>query len=118
VRRGDIYDVDLDPIAGSEQAGKRPVVIVSRDSINSASRVALGVPCTSCRPGRRTYASQVLLRAPDGGLAVDSIALCEQVRALDHARFHEFRGTLSGRALGQIDRALLIALDLDRLTDS
>lgn len=118
MRRGDVYDVDLDPIAGSEQAGKRPVVVVSRDSINNASRVAIGVPCTSFRPGRRIYASQVLLLAPDGGLAVDSVALCEQVRALDQGRFHQFRGELSSRALALIDRALLIALDLDRSIDS
>jgi mRNA interferase MazF len=34
MRRGEVYDARLDPTEGSEQAGIRPVVIVSRDAIN------------------------------------------------------------------------------------
>ena len=82
MRRGEIYDARLDPTEGSEQAGACPVVIVSRDAINAASTVVLVVPCTTFRPGRRLYPSQTLLRAGDGGLDVDSVALGEHVRAL------------------------------------
>jgi mRNA-degrading endonuclease toxin of MazEF toxin-antitoxin module len=39
VRRGEVYDARLDPTEGSGQAGSRPVVIVSRDAINTASPV-------------------------------------------------------------------------------
>ena len=53
MRRGEVYDVDLDPTHGSEQAGLRPVVIVSRDAINAHSNVVLGVPCTT-KPGWST----------------------------------------------------------------
>jgi mRNA interferase MazF len=88
------------------------VVIVSRDAINAASPVVIAVPCTTRRPGRRLYPSQVLLRAPDGGLDVDSVALGEQVRALAKSRLGRRRGALSSRTLAQLDRALLIALDL------
>ena len=70
------------------------------------------VPCTTSRLGRRLYPSQVLLRAPDGGLEVDSIALGEQVRALATTRRGRRRGQLSAVALTPLDRALLIALDL------
>lgn len=112
MKRGDIYDARLDPTEGSEQAGTRPVVIVSRDAINRASSVVLAVPCTTYRAGRRLYPSQVLLRAPDGGLSVDSVALAEQVRALTAERLGRLRGVLSPRALAQLDRALLIAFDL------
>lgn len=41
MRRGDVYDALLDPTQGSEQAGTRPVIIVSRDAINRASSVCL-----------------------------------------------------------------------------
>jgi mRNA interferase MazF len=112
VKRGEVYDVRLDPIEGSEQAGYRPAVIVSRDAINAASTVILAVPCTTYRPGRRIYPSQVLLRAPEGGLDVDSVALGEQVRALSAGRFGRRRGALSAAAMAQLDRALLIAMDL------
>ena len=112
MRRGEVYDARLDPTEGSEQAGIRPVVIVSRDAINTASPVILVVPCTTYRVGRRLYPSQVLLHASDSGLDVDSVALGEQVRALATSRLGRRRGQLSPAALAQLDRALLIALDL------
>lgn len=112
MKRGDVYDVRLDPVEGSEQAGLRPVVLVSRDAINASSPVVIAIPCTTFRTGRRLYPSQVLLQAPDGGLDVDSVALAEQVRALAKTRLTRLRGTLSAQALAQIDRALVIALDL------
>jgi mRNA interferase MazF len=112
VRRGEVYDARLDPTEGSEQAGSRPVVIVSRDAINAVSPVILAVPCTTYRLGRRLYPSQVLLHAPDGGLTADSVALGEQVRALAKSRLGRQRGMLSAEALAALDRALLIALDL------
>jgi mRNA interferase MazF len=112
IRRGEVYDARLDPTEGSEQAGSRPVVIVSRDAINAASQVVVAVPCTTYRPGRRLYPSQVLLHAPDGGLIVDSVALCEQVRALAKSRLERRRGSLSPDVMALLDRALLIAMDL------
>jgi mRNA interferase MazF len=111
-RRGEVYDARLDPVEGSEQAGTRPIVVVSRDAINAQVPRIVGVPCTMFRQGRRVYPSQVLLRAPDGGLAVDSVALADQVRALSADRLVRRRGVLSPAAMRQVDRALLIALDL------
>lgn len=110
--RGEVYNARLNPVEGSEQAGTRPVIIVSRDAINAASTVILAVPCTTYRGGRRLYPSQVLLYAPDGGLDVDSVALGEQVRALSTSRLLNLRGTLSREALSAVDRGLLIAMDL------
>src|SRR5215475_2749392 len=101
MRRGELYDARLDPTEGSEQAGIRPVVIVSRDAINAASPVILVVPCAISRAGRRLYPSQVLLHAPDGGLDVDSVALGEQVRALAKSRLGRRRGMLSPQPMAQ-----------------
>lgn len=112
MRRGEVYDARLDPIEGSEQGGNRPVIIVSLNAINASSRLVLGVPCTTYRPERRIYPSQVIISAPDGGLDRDSVALGEQVRALSKSRFLRLRGVLSDQAMAQLDMALLIALDL------
>lgn len=89
------------------------MVIVSRNSINAASGVVLGVPCSTYR-GQHIYRSQVILAAPDGGLTVDSVAMGEQVRTLAKSRFVRRRGRLTPRAVTHIERALLIALDLPR----
>jgi mRNA interferase MazF len=102
----------LDPVEGSEQAGIRPVILVSRDVITASSSVVVAVPCTTHQTGRHIYPTQVLLHAPDGGLTVDSLALCEQVRALAKKRLLHHRGTLSPAALARAEAALRIALDL------
>jgi mRNA interferase MazF len=112
LKRGDVYDARLDPVEGSEQAGIRPVVIVSRDAINEASPVVIVVPFTRLRKGRRIYPSHVVIRAPEGGLRKDSIALGEQVRAIAKTRLATFRGALSTSAMKKVERSLLISLDL------
>jgi mRNA interferase MazF len=112
MKRGDIYDVRLDPTEGSEQGGIRPVVIVSRDLINDRSSVILAVPCTTYRLGKRIYPTQVLIQAPDGGLDRDSIAMADQVRVLAKSRFLRCRGSLAEASIVQLNRALMIALDL------
>lgn len=112
MRRGEVHDAALDLTEGSEQAGFRPVILVSRDAINAASSVVLVVPCTTYREGRRIYPSQVLIEAPEGGLEADSLALGEQVRALSKRWLRGRRGVLSPETLSGLDLALLIALDL------
>jgi mRNA interferase MazF len=107
-----VFEARLDPVEGSEQAGIRPVIVVSRDAVNEASPVIVIVPCTTSKPERRIYPSQVVLRAPDGGLRADSIALGEQVRAIAKTRLRSHWGTLSPEAMRRLDRALLITLDL------
>src|SRR5436309_1685263 len=112
MRRGEVYDAVLNPTRDSEQAGFRPVIVVSRNALHDALSTVIAVPFTSYQQERRIYPSQVLVHAPDGGLAVDSVALCEQVRALAQSRLTRLRGALSDSAMEQVDRALRIALDL------
>jgi len=112
VKRGDVYLARLDPVEGSEQAGRRPVILVSRDAINAASPVVVVVPCTSYDERRRIYPSQVVLRAPEAGLRNDSIALGEQVRSVAKQRLVERWGALDPVTMKNLDRALLITLDL------
>jgi mRNA interferase MazF len=114
VRRGDVYDTRLDPIEGSEQAGTRPAIIVSRDAINANLSIVIVVPCTTYRPSTRLHPGRILLRSPEGGLSADSIALCEQVRTIAKTRLLRHRGTISTESLAQIERGLLITLDLLR----
>jgi mRNA interferase MazF len=112
MKRGEIYDARLEPVEGSEQGGTRPVIIVSRDAINANSPVVLAVPCTTYQARKRVYPTQVLLSPPEGGLINDSIAMADQVRVLSKTRLLQLRGTLSDRAINQLNQALVIALDL------
>ena len=112
MKRGEVYDARLDPVEGSEQGGTRPVIIVSREAINASSPLVMAVPCTTYRVGRRLYPSQIRIKAPNGGLERDTIALGEQLRTLSKTRLIRLRGILSNQTMLQLNQALLIALDL------
>jgi len=102
----------LDPTRGSEQAGSRPVIVVSRDAINHNSSVIVCVPCTDAGNCKRIYPSQLLLRKGAGGLALDSVAMCEQVRAITTDRLGKHLGQLDQQLLNALDERLRVALDL------
>jgi mRNA interferase MazF len=112
VRRGDVFWAYLDPTLGSEQAGRRPVVVVSRDAIHNATSIAVVVPLTNRVNKQHIYHSQVEIRRDEGGLKADSVALCEQVRAISKERLREFLGHLGAARIAQVDAALKVALDL------
>jgi len=71
------------------------------------------VPLTTFRPHRKLYPSHVPIRAPEGGLTADSVALAEQTRVLSKTRLLGLRGTLSQETMTRLAYALRIALDLD-----
>ena len=50
--RGEIYFADLDPVVGSEQAGRRPVLIVQNDIGNQHSPVTIVAAITSAQTKR------------------------------------------------------------------
>jgi mRNA interferase MazF len=103
----------LDPTRGSEQAGFRPVIVVSRDAINQNSTVVICVPCTDAANCARIYPSQLLLKKGVGGLALNSVAMCEQMRTITADRLSKCLGKLDLSALRALDERLRIALDLD-----
>ena len=113
MNRGDIYRADLDPTEGSEQSGQRPVIIVSRDGINRSSPVVVIVPLTKFLAKKKIYPSHHLVKAnSDNGLDVDSIAKCEQIRAIAKSRLSRKLGNLGAEDLIKIDSALKIVLNL------
>jgi mRNA interferase MazF len=112
MKRGDVYQVRLDPVEDSEQAGTRPAVIVSRDAINQYSPVIVVCPMTKAARVTRQYPNDVLVRAPEGGLELDSVILGGQVRAVSKSRLLERLGELSPETMTRVDQALKITLNL------
>jgi len=112
MNRGEVYQADLSPTQGSEQSGTRPVIIVSRDALNAISTVVIVVPVTGRENRRRIYPSQLEIKARDGGLSKDSVALCEQLRAISKTRLKKRLGMLSNRTVAFLNLTLRITLDL------
>ena len=112
MNRGDVFDARLNPTEGSEQAGVRPVVIVSRDAINRNSPVVVIVPLTKATNIRRSYPNNVTIAKGEGGLTFESVFLGGQCRAISKSRLLHQRGSLSADTMRQVNRALRITLDL------
>lgn len=110
--RGDVFLAQLNPVQGSEQSGARPVVVVSRDAINQASPVIVAVPATDASNKKRIYPSHVRVAAGQGGFTLDSVVLCEQVRAISKTRLTSHLGRLDRAVMTSIEAALKITLDL------
>jgi mRNA interferase MazF len=87
----------LDPAVGSEQAGTRPVIVVSDDAYNRVRPLVTVLPITSRKPGRRIYANEVLLEAGVGGLTVESIALAHHLRTVSKRRLRDQLGILGAQ---------------------
>lgn len=112
VQRGEVFLAGLDPSQGSEQGGTRPVAVISRDAINRFSSVVVVVPFTDAANKRKIYPSQVKIPAGAAGLTLDSIALCEQIRAINKTRLRTRIGKLSRSHMAGIEGAIKITLDL------
>jgi len=111
-RRGEIYLVRLDPAEGSEQAGTRPAIVVSRDAINHYSPVIVICPLTDVKNVPELYPSDVRVQAPEGGLSKDSVVLTGQVRAIAKSRVLKRLGKLQPGTMQQVEQALKITLGL------
>jgi mRNA interferase MazF len=115
MRRGEIREVDLDPVRGSEADKRRPAVIVSNDAANAIAEemgrgVVTVVPVTSSTG--RVYPFQVLLAAAETGLPRDSKAQAEQVRSVAVERIGRRLGMIPPRVMERLDDALRLHLGL------
>ena len=76
MKRGDVYQANLDPVIGSEQGGIRPVVIIQNDRGNRYSPTVIVVAVTTRRK-KPQLPVHVLLTREESGLKEDSIVLTE-----------------------------------------
>lgn len=112
MKRGEVYLIRFDPTEGSEQAGTRPAVIVSRDAINRYGPVVVVCPMTDAAHVPKPYPSDVSVKAPEGGLTKDSVVLTSQVRAVAKHRFLKQLGQLTPDTMKRVDQALKITSNL------
>jgi mRNA interferase MazF len=113
IRRGEIYFVNLDPTKGREQAGTRPVLILSSDAINALPLVVTVVIGTKGQNVTRDYPTNVRVPPQESGLPMETVFLGFQVRSLDPKRFPAQRaGQLSDAYLAEVEEAVRRCLDL------
>jgi len=108
-----VWLVDLDPVAGSEQAGRRAVAIVSKEAANTVLPVVTAVPVTSRKAGRTIYPNEAVIPAGAGGLSRDSVAMAHQLRTVSKRRLARRLGRLEDPSIQEaIREALRIQVDI------
>jgi len=112
IQRGDVLTGDLDPVVGHEQAGQRPVLVVSINPMNSsAAELILAVPLTTTDRGSELH---VRLDPPEGGLTRVSFALPEMVRVLSTRRLRRKLGRASPDTVESVAKRVGILIGLGR----
>lgn len=99
ILRGEVRWADLNPVRGHEQAGLRPVLIVSYDVFNERSGTVIAVAITS-QPQRAGFPLTLKLRT--GNLPKQSWIKISQIRTLSTERIGKLIGRVSEEELYQV----------------
>jgi mRNA interferase MazF len=99
ILRGEIRWADLDPARGHEQAGRRPVLILSHDIFNDRSGTVIGVAITS-RPQRAGF--PLTLELGPTGLSKRLWVKISQVRTLSVDRMGRRIGRATPEEVAQV----------------
>jgi len=103
ILRGDIFWADLNPARGHEQAGLRPVVIISHDVFNERSGTVIALAITS-QPQKAGF--PLTLELTDVQLTKQSWVKISQLRTLSTERLGEKIGQVSPEVLAQLVEGL------------
>ncbi|MCX6929405.1 MAG: type II toxin-antitoxin system PemK/MazF family toxin [Verrucomicrobia bacterium] len=105
-KRGEIWWVNLDPTRGREIKKHRPCIIISADWLNFKRSTPVVVPLSASPDS----APPIVVPVPSAGPS--SVAVIDQVRAVDKGRFTHTTGRLSGNDLLLVESSLRQVLQL------
>jgi len=113
IQRSEIYFVNLNPVKGREQAGERPVLVLSVNAINRLPLVITVIVGTKGTNLNRDYPTNVRVAIEESGLPIETVFLCFQIRSLDANRFpSQAVGKLSENKMQEIETAVRYCLGL------
>ena len=108
-RRGEIWIVNWNPARGSEQAGRRPALIIQNDIGNEKAPTTIVAAISSTV---RIYPMNVEVRPPEGGLKHSSIIKTSQILTISKERLEKRLGSLNYGKMDEVDRAIKLSLSL------
>lgn len=108
--RGEFWLIDLNPIRGHEQGGKRPALIFSVDIFNSGpAELVVVIPVTT---RDKKIPMQVRVLPPEGGLKEASFIKCEDIRSISKDRLVARLGSASRVTLQAVELRIRTLLNL------
>lgn len=111
-RRGEIYFADLDPHYGSEQGGKRPVIVIQNNTGNKFAPTVIVAAVTSKVSKKPNQPTHVLIEK-NPAFSRPSVVLLEQISTIDKERIQRLLGQTTPDEMYQINEALMNSLDLN-----
>ena len=108
IKKGQIYYADLSPVVGSEQGGRRPVLVIQNDKGNKYAPTTIVAIITS-RKTKANLPTHIWL--PNTvGLKCESMVELEQIRTIDKSRLKNYLGTIDYQTQSAVDVGLRISL--------
>jgi len=111
IKRGDLFYVDLNPTKGSEQRGRRPVLVIQNDIGNEVSPATIIAPLTT-KSFTKEYPINVNVPKGIGGLKENSTILLSQIRTIDKSRLENKIGQLPESYMAKVEKAVRVSLGL------
>ena len=108
-KRGEVWIVNWNPARGSEQAGRRPALVIQNDIGNEKSPTTIVAAISS---SVKRYPMNVEVRPPEGGLAHPSIVKAGQIMTVSKERLERRLGSLSSERMDEVDKAIRLSLSL------
>ena len=108
-KRGEVWLVNWNPARGSEQAGRRPALVIQNDIGNEKAPTTIVAAISS---SVRIYPMNVQINPPEGGLDHPSIIMTSQILTISKKRLEKRLGRLSKDRLDDVDRAIKLSLAL------
>lgn len=100
MNRGDIFWVNLDPTQGAEIQKRRPCVLIGATPINQIRRTVVIIPLSTAAKPRPPLTIEV------NALNQKSVAVCDQIRAVDKTRLLNQAGKLTSKDLKALENGL------------
>lgn len=111
IKKGDIYYADLMPVIGSEQGGKRPVLVIQNNIGNKHSSTVIVAVITSQQ--KAELPTHVIL-SKNTRLDYNSTVLLEQIRTIDKIRLRNFITHINREDMKKVESALLVSFGISK----
>ena len=112
ISRGEIYWLDWNPSRGSEQAGRRPALVVQENPASSNPNYPLTIVVAVSSNGRDVPSHVAVQPSDQNGLSAPSFIKCEQIQTVSKSRLTALIGELEEDQLAEVDKALKRVLAL------
>jgi len=108
-RRGEVWLINWNPARGSEQAGRRPALVIQNDIGNDKASTTIVAAISS---SVKIFPMNVKVEPPEGGLDRLSIVKTSQILTIDQKRLEKRLGRLSRERMEDVNRAIRLSLGL------